>query len=55
MKTNHVTKLSKTLLAFAFIVLLYGKATAQVDQTLEHQAPHATIPGECTSEGGESF
>ena len=55
MKTNQLTRLSKTLLAIALLSLVFGKAAAQINRSTEHQTLHATIPGECVSDGGETF
>jgi predicted lysophospholipase L1 biosynthesis ABC-type transport system permease subunit len=55
MKTNHISNLSKSLLALALLALVAGKLAAQINTASEQQAPHASIPGESTSSGGESF
>jgi hypothetical protein len=55
MKTNHITKLVKALLALSLLTLGFGKAMAQVNLTLEHQSLHASIPGEYAVGDGESF
>ena len=55
MKTNHLTKLVKALLALTLLTLGFGKATAQVNLTFAHQTLHATVPGEGSSDGGETF
>ncbi len=55
MKTNYSTKLIKTLLALTLFTLVVGNAAAQADLTSENQTPQVTVPGEGTSDGGESF
>jgi len=53
MKTNSLTKFSKTLFVVAILALGFAKAAAQVALTPEHQVPHASVPGETGP--GESF
>jgi len=55
MKTNYPTKLIKHLLAVTLFALIVGNASAQVIHALDNQAPKVTVPGEGTSDGGESF
>ena len=55
MKTNYSTKLIKALLAFTFFALVIGNAAAKAAFISDNQAPQVTVPGEGTSDDGESF